>query len=699
MKRICILALAFLGQISYGQLPSIPTGNISIEVQQVASGLSSPVDMVSANDGTNRLFIVEQPGRIRILQNGNLIATPFLDMTALIRSGGEQGFLGLAFHPGFANSASGGFRKFYTFATETPSVAADFTVPMMGAFANQIVIAEWQVSTSNPNLADPASRRVLLRIDHPQANHNAGKIAFRPSDGYLYITMGDGGNRNDVGDGHTPIIGNAQDKTNVLGKILRIDPLVPFANPGSADPISNNGEYRIASSNPFFGASGLREIYAYGFRNPYRFSFDSQADQLIVGDVGQDSIEEVDVVLSGRNYGWNRKEGSFLFNPVNGGVMPDPDPDITLTNPALQYDHDDGTSVIGGFIYRGSGIPALSGTYVFGDFSSPATGSGRLFYEGPTSGLIKEFRLGINSRPLGLVIKGFAEDPEHELYLMADNLNNTAGQILKLIPIPAVPALLNLSTRARVETDDQGFVIAGFILTGSAAKTVVLRAIGPSLATAGLPVPGRLSNPTLSLRDVSGRELDANDDWMDTPRRQELVSFGLAPTDPSESAIVATLSPGAYTAIMQGVGGATGIGLVELFDVTSGVPANAVNLSTRARVRTGDNVLIGGLIIGGTQTQRVILRAIGPSLAAQGVTGELQDPTLELVDSSGSRLAFNNNWRSDQSSEIMATGLAPGNDAESAIVRTLAPGNYTAIVRGAGDTSGVALVEVFRLSP
>jgi glucose/arabinose dehydrogenase len=699
MKPTCILALSFLAQISYGQLPPVPTGNISIEVQQVVSGLSSPVEMVSANDGTNRLFIVEQPGRIRILQNGALNAAPFLDMTAQVQSGGERGFLGLAFHPGFANPASGGFRKFYTFATETPSVAADFTVPMMGAFASQIVIAEWQVSDANPNVADPSSRRVLLRIDHPQANHNAGKIAFRPSDGYLYIAMGDGGNANDVGDGHTAIIGNAQDKTNLLGKILRIDPLVPFANPASADPISNNGRYRIANSNPFFGASGLREIYAYGFRNPYRFSFDGQSDELIVGDVGQNSIEEVDLVLIGRNYGWHRREGTFLFNSVTGGVSIDPDIDLTLTNPALEYDHDDGTSVIGGFVYRGSAIPALAAKYVFGDFSSPATGSGRLFYEGSTAGSIKEFRLGINSRALGLVIKGFGEDLEHELYVMAENANNTAGQILKIVPIPATPALINLSTRARIESDDEGSAIAGFIITGSAAKTVVLRGIGPSLATAGLPVPGRLSNPTLSLRDVRGQELDANDDWMNTARRQDLINFGLAPTDPSESAIVATLLPGAYTAIMQGAGGATGIGLVELFDVTSGVPANAVNLSTRARVQTGDNVLIGGLIIGGTQTQRVILRAIGPSLAAQGVTGELHDPTLELVDSSGARLAFNDNWRSDQASEIMATGLAPANDAESAIVRTLAPGSYTAIVRGAGDTSGVALVEAFRLSP
>jgi hypothetical protein len=362
----------------------------------------------------------------------------------------------------------------------------------------------------------------------------------------------------------------------------------------------------------------------------------------------------------------------------------------------LEYDHGDGISVIGGFIYRGVAVPALSGKYVFGDFLNPAGGTGRLYYG---VSMIEEFRLGGNPRPLGLRVKGFGEDAQHELYLAADNSSNTAGQILKIIPIPAAPALLNLSTRARIETDDQGFAIAGFILTGSAPKTVVVRALGPSLAVGGQPVPGRLANPTLSLRDSSGQQILANDDWMTTARRQELVNFGLAPADPFESALVATLQPGAYTAIMRGLGDATGIGLVELYDVSSGVPSNAVNVSTRGRVQTGDDLLIGGLIIGGTQTQRVMFRAIGPSLAARGITGELADPTLELLDSSGTRLAFNDDWRSDQAAEIIAAGLAPENDAEAAIVRTLAPGNYTAIVRGAGDTSGVALVEVYRLNP
>ncbi|MGZ4983275.1 MAG: hypothetical protein ACXV9Q_04190, partial [Chthoniobacterales bacterium] len=189
------------------------------------------------------------------------------------------------------------------------------------------------------------------------------------------------------------------------------------------------------------------------------------------------------------------------------------------------------------------------------------------------------------------------------------------------------------------------------------------------------------------------------DDWMTHPRKQELIDFGLAPPDSLESAMVATLQPGAYTALLRGVDNGTGIGLIELYDPNSSESANAVNLSTRGRVQTDDNVMIAGMIIGGSTTQRVIIRAIGPSLTSHGVTGALQDPTLELLDSSGATIASNDNWKSSQQAEITASGLAPTDDAESAIIRTLSPGSYTAIVRGAGNTSGVGLVEVYRLTP
>ncbi len=683
-------------RIANAQLPDVPLGTISLEVQAVATGLSSPVELVSANDGSGRLFIVEQGGRIKILQNGTVMATPFLDISGQIAAGGEKGLLGLAFHPGFANSSSPGFRRLYTYTTETPSGVADFTVPMSGTPDNRCVIAEWQVSAGDPNRVDTATRRDVLRFTHPQSNHNAGKIAFRPSDGYLYIASGDGGNGGDTGDGHTPGTGNAQDTSNLLGKILRIDPVAPAQNPGSSDPVSANGRYRVPAGNPFVGAAGLDEIYAFGFRNPYRFSFDPVNDRLVVGDVGQGAIEEVDIVEAGGNYGWRRKEGSFLYH--NGSVLPDTNPDPALIDPVLEYDHGDGVSVIGGFVYRGSAIPALSGRYVFGDFLKQALGSGRLFHGDFAARTIQELRLGVNPRGvLGLLVKGFGEDVAGEIYVLGDGAG--VGQVLKLVAIPAVPALLNLSTRARIEADNNDLAIVGFILTGSVPKTVVIRGLGPSLAVNGQPVPGRLANPSLALHDENGALVEMNDDWMTAPRAGELSGFGLAPANAQESAIVATLPPGVFTAILRGVGGTAGVGLVELYDVAQGTPSNAVNLSTRGRVQTDDDVMIGGFIIGGSSNQRVLLRAIGPALTGRGVSGALQDPTLELFNSSGVRVRFNDDWRSNQQSEIIASGVPPTENAESAILETLSPGSYTAIVRGAGNTTGVALVEVFRLNP
>lgn len=355
--------------------------------------------------------------------------------------------------------------------------------------------------------------------------------------------------------------------------------------------------------------------------------------------------------------------------------------------------------MIGGFVYRGAAVPALAGKYVFGDFLQGGMGSGRLFYGDLNSRVMQELRLGVNPRRLGLRIKGFGTDDAGEIYVMADNDNGTAGQILKIVPIPASPALLNLSTRARVETDNEGVVIAGFIVTGSGPKAIVVRALGPSLQNDGQPIVGRLANPTLTLQNASGITIDANDDWMTNPRRQEIIDLGLAPPDSLESAVIASLQPGAYTATLRGVGGATGIASVELYDVDRNASANTVNLSTRGRVQTGDNVMIGGLIVGGTANQRVIARAIGPTLTDRGVAVVLENPTLELVNAAGARIGFNDNWRSDREAEINASGVPPTNDAESAIVATLTPGNYTAIVRGAGNTSGVGLVEFYRLNP
>ena len=696
-RRLRLAAIAFASTlgIAQAQLPSIPTGTVSVELQAVATGLASPVDLVSANDGTGRLFIVEQGGTIRVWKNGAVNATPFLNISTQIKAGGELGLLGLAFHPGFSNSASPGFRKLYTYQTENPSGSADFTVPMSGAFDNQCVVTEWQVSVANPDVVDPSTRRDVVRIDHPQGNHNGGEIGFRPSDGFLYIAIGDGGSGGDVGPGHTPNLGNAQDTSNLLGKILRIDPLAPALTPTSTNPVSGNGKYRNPANNPFVGAPGREEIYAFGFRNPYRFSFDPVADQLIVGDVGQGAIEEVDVVERGGNYGWNRKEGSFLYS--GGSVSPDPNPNPTFIDPVLEYDHDDGISVIGGFTYRGTAVPALAGKYVFGDFLRRGTPSGRLFYGDLNARTIQELRIGVNPRAFGMQIKGFGTDDAGEVYVLGDS--SAGGRVFKIVPIPAEPALVNLATRLRVETGEN-VGISGFILTGSASKNIAIRVIGPSLSHGGQkPASDRLLDPALTVFDASAVPIGGNDDWMTGARRQELIDRGLAPEDPRESAEIFTLQPGAYTAAVRGSNGESGVAVIELYDVDQGSPANAVNISTRGRVQADDNVMIGGFIIGGAQVQRVIVRAIGPSLTARGVAGALQNPTLDLVNSSGTSVGFNDNWRSEQETEISASGLAPANDAESAIIRSLAPGQYTGVVRGAADTTGVGLVEVYRLNP
>ena len=236
-------------------LPKIVPGPTHLGLRTIADGLVSPVDLVSAHDSSGRLFLVEQTGAIRIIAGGQLLPSPFLDvagrLAALQTDYDERGLLGLAFHPGFHDPASAGYRKFYTFTSEPVSGTADFTTPMTGAANCQSVIAEWQVSTADSNIADPSTRREILRIDKPQFNHNGGKLAFRPGDGYLYVSLGDGGNANDTGDGHGAS-GNAQNLHTALGKILRIDPLDPglTTSPG-ADPVSTNGKYRIAAANPF----------------------------------------------------------------------------------------------------------------------------------------------------------------------------------------------------------------------------------------------------------------------------------------------------------------------------------------------------------------------------------------------------------------------------------------------------------------
>lgn len=237
-------------------------------------------------------------------------------------------------------------------------------------------------------------------------------------------------------------------------------------------------------------------------------------------------------------------------------------------------------------------------------------------------------------------------------------------------------------------------MIGGFIVTGTEAKQVVVRGIGPSL-----PVAGALSNPTLELHDSAGATIATNNDWKQSPNQQEIIDAGIAPTNDKESAIPITLAPGSYTAIVQGVGGTTGVALVEVYDLDRSVDSKLANISTRGLVQTRDNLMIGGVIVLGDTDTNVVVRAIGPTLADAGVSGALADPILELHDKNGALITTNDDWKESQEAQIEATGLAPTDDRESAILATLSPDSYTAIVRGKSDTTGVALIEVYNLSP
>ena len=420
-------------------LPLIEQGSIRVKLATVVSGLTAPLELTSAVDGTGRLFIVQQTGQVLILQDGAILPTPFLDVSSrlvpLTPEYDERGLLGFAFHPDFNNASAPGYHKIYTYTSEPVDGPADFTVPNPSPFDNQSVLAEWQVSATDPNVIDPSTRREVVRIDHPQSNHNGGKLAFRATDHYLYISLGDGGNANDVGDGHTPIKGNGQDKHTVLGKLLRIDPLDPALTGGSPDRISRNGKYRIPLTNPFLNQPVVHEIFVWGLRNPYRFSFDSILDQLIIGDVGQNNVEEIDLGVSGLNYGWHRKEGTFLFDPDDGTIRPDPNPDPRLVNPVAQYSHFDGIAVVAGFTYRGTRVPLLANRYIFGDLFG-STGSARLFYTYLGNGPILEFQMGPQNPLLGSFLKGFGQDDRNEIYVMIDSNigpSGTGGKVLKIV--------------------------------------------------------------------------------------------------------------------------------------------------------------------------------------------------------------------------------------------------------------------------
>ena len=441
---LCALPVALVPTaFVWGQTPPlITTGGLPIGLEPVVTGLSGqPVAIDYAPDSSGRLFIATRTnGQVRLHQNDALAGTPFLDFVTAglsLSGGGEKGLLGMAFHPNFsAAPGTPGRGKFYTYSSEPRAATVDFSHPELGGVNgsggdHDSVYREWTVDPLNPNTVNyAAGSRIVLRLRQPQGNHNGGAIRFDPN-GYLYLSLGDGGGANDhdsgsdfndPDDGHTSPGGNAQDLSNVYGKILRIDPLAPADNPGSSDPVSGNGKYRVPAGNPFVsGSTNVDEIYAFGLRNPFQIAFDRMTGTLYAGDVGQGQREEVDIITGGGNYGWVNMEGTRTNTTA-----------ITDINPIGEYTHSDGVAVIGGTVYRGENIPELYGKYIFGELDGPSTQQGRVFYMDAAGGVITEFTYTANatfsmSAPTS-TLHSIGEGSDGELY--ATFANGTVARIL-----------------------------------------------------------------------------------------------------------------------------------------------------------------------------------------------------------------------------------------------------------------------------
>lgn len=407
-----------------------------VNVQTIASGFASPVDVAFPDDGTGRMFVVDQAGQIFVVEsNGVTLPTAFLDLTDRMVSLGardERGLLSIALHPQFATN-----RRFYV-SYNAPRDADD-----PSGFNSELRISEFRVLAEDANRADIDSENVLLDINKPSSNHNGGQLAFGPDD-MLYVSVGDGGGNGLVGDEGTIPGGTAQSLTTLLGKVLRI-------NPNLGAP------FNIPNDNPFTGVAGARgEIYALGFRNPWRFSFDSGGDRrLFVGDVGQNLYEEIDIVEAGGNYGWIVREGAHCYDAANR-TNPPASCDTTdargnnFIDPIIeqpQVDEDGnavGISIIGGFVYRGDSIPDLTSDYVFGQWTSQfGATDGRLFAASEDSNgnwTTQELTIADSSDGrLGRYVLAFGQGLDGELYVLTSESsgpNGTTGRVEKIVIAP-----------------------------------------------------------------------------------------------------------------------------------------------------------------------------------------------------------------------------------------------------------------------
>jgi uncharacterized repeat protein (TIGR01451 family) len=459
-------------------IAGMPFAPLDVDItiaEVVASGFDHPIQVTHAGDGSNRLFVVEQSGQVRIIKNGGVLPIPFLDLSGLISYGGERGLLGLAFHPNYENN--GYFYVNYTRAVDGATIIARYTV-----------------SALNPDIANPNSALVILTVAQPYANHNGGQVLFGPRDGYLYIGMGDGGSGGDP-------LNHAQNNTTLLGAILRLD-------------VDGGTPYAIPSGNPYVGRDGQDEIWAIGLRNPWRFSFDRETGDLYIGDVGQNLWEEIDYQAAtkpgGVNFGWRCKEGTHTYSsnpPCN-----DPALLASLADPIVEYSHGEGRSVTGGFVYRGTLYPALVGRYFYADFVEGRIWSLYKIGSSPDTWSTPELELDT-----GLNISAFGEDETGELYVV----DWGGGTIRHLADLNGpTPNLSTSSKQASSPSADPGEVVTYTIQMINTGGLVTETISLTDTVSAGLTyVPGSLQATHGAVNDAQSPVLS----WQGTPNTRTIT--------------------------------------------------------------------------------------------------------------------------------------------------------------------------------
>lgn len=646
-----------------------------------------PVDVVFAPDDTRRAFVVERTGQLTIIRDlTNPSREVLLDLGA---SGGVLGedhvLLSIAFHPDFATNG-----WFFLW----------FSLVIDGQRYNRLARFTATHPTQSNIAVAPDSHYPLISQPNGPDGHFGGQLFFGPS-GYLYLSIGDGDVARDPG----AAASLQRIDRGFYGAVLRLDVdrretnLVPNAHP-SVHP----GTYRVPVDNPFIDAASFNglpvnsadirtEFWAVGLRNPFRMSMDVTTGRIWCADVGLLLHEEINLITPGGNYGWDYREG------LAAGPTPQPD-NITpsFVEPILQYGQDVGKSITGGFVYHGDRFPTLQGSYLFGDFISGKVWSLRDSGERP---LTIDQATSLPELP-GIV--ALTHDRRQDDILMVNYLD---GIIYRLEVEDTAPRIVNLSGRAQVGPDANVLIPSFVIANGS--KTMLIRSVGPTLAEPPVSLPSTLTDPNITLLNPAGETLARNDDWGTNENADDIQrtaarvgAFALDPTS-KDAALLIALPPGIYSAITAGPGD-PGVALVEFYDADeSKGPGILSNSALRGHVGTGDDVMIGGLVIKGDSPRQILIRAVGPTLTEYDVADALSRPIL-TIRRDGVMIYTNTGWRNAENTADIGAAAAQvgafpfeGNSSDSAGLLTLEPGAYTFEVRGAENSTGIALLEVYAM--